>query len=309
MKNFLEFYIENQIDEILSVKSINRFEESRKLKSLKNKNSAIDNVVNSNLPNKIISKTIPQNQISNDNKTAQNNFIKPVFSTSEAVSNLAQRFQNDNIMNDKSYKSLNEIVKQAQQLAKKADNIEELKKIVQNFDGCNLKKMASNTVFCDGNPNSKIMIIGEAPGNNEDLKAIPFCGDSGIMLDAMFNAINMNRVTDYYITNVIFWRPPGNRRPTQEELAICRPFVERHIQLINPKVIILVGATAMSAILDKNDPISKIRGQFIDFAPDFLKNKTKLFVIFHPSYLMRQPMKKKIVWQDMLKLEQFILKN
>ena len=309
MKNFLEFYIENQIDEILSVKSINRFEESRKLKFLKNKNSAIDNVVNSNLPNKIISKTISQNQISNDNKTAKNNFIKPVFSTSEAVSNLAQRFQNDNIMNDKSYKSLNEIVKQAQQLAKTADNVEELKKIVQNFDGCNLKKMASNTVFCDGNPSSKIMIIGEAPGNNEDLKAIPFCGDSGIMLDAMFNAINMNRATDYYITNVIFWRPPGNRRPTQEELAICRPFVERHIQLVNPKIIILVGATAMSAILDKNDPISKIRGQFIDFAPDFLKNKTKLFVIFHPSYLMRQPMKKKIIWQDMLKLEQFILKN
>ena len=119
----------------------------------------------------------------------------------------------------------------------------------------------------------------------------------------------MNRATDYYITNVIFWRPPGNRRPTQEELAICRPFVERHIQLVNPKIIILVGATAMSAILDKNDPISKIRGQFIDFAPDFLKNKTKLFVIFHPSYLMRQPMKKKIIWQDMLKLEQFILKN
>ena len=96
--------------------------------------------------------------------------------------------------------------------------------------------MATNTVFADGNPNSKIMVIGEAPGNHEDLSGVPFCGDSGEMLTGMFNAINLTRDKDYYITNVIFWRPPGNRRPTDEEQAICRPFVERNLQLFNPKI-------------------------------------------------------------------------
>jgi DNA polymerase len=105
---------------------------------------------------------------------------------------------------------------------------------------------------------------------------------------------------------VIFWRPPGNRRPTDEELAICRPFVERHIQLLNPEVIVLVGATAMSAVLGINDPISSVRGKFMDFAPQFLARKIKTFVVFHPSYLMRQSAKKKLAWHDMLELEKFL---
>lgn len=316
MKNILEYYFQEQIDEIISRKSINRFEESNEIKSSQSSNINNDNR-NNNVEvtsvkitnNEVVNKEVVKNKILTENKVLKDNFIKPVFSTSQAVSNLAKRFQNDNFMNDQSYQSLNEIIKKAQDLAKTANNTKELKKIVEDFDGCNLKKMASNTVFCDGNPNSKIMVIGEAPGNQEDLKAIPFCGDSGIMLDAMFKAINMKRSEDYYITNVIFWRPPGNRRPTDEELAICRPFVERHIELVGPKVIILVGATSMSAILGSSDPISKIRGRFNDYAPDFLKSPCKSFVIFHPSYLMRQPMKKKIAWQDMLKLEQFILNN
>lgn len=166
--------------------------------------------------------------------------------------------------------------------------------------------MATNTVFCDGNPDSDVMVIGEAPGNHEDLQGIPFCGDSGKVLDDMFRAINMTRKENFYITNVIFWRPPGNRRPTDEELAICRPFVERHIELMKPKVLVLVGATAMSAVLGLNDPVSKIRGEMMDFAPSFLSKKIKTFTIFHPSYLMRQPMKKKVAWQDMLALEKFL---
>ena len=166
--------------------------------------------------------------------------------------------------------------------------------------------MATNTVFCDGNPQSKIMVIGEAPGNHEDLKGIPFCGDSGNMLNEMLMSINLKRENDFYLTNVIFWRPPGNRRPTDEELAICRPFVERHIALFAPKIIILVGSTAMSAILGLKDPITKIRGEILDYQVDFLTSPSKIFTIFHPSFLMRQPMKKKLVWQDMLTLEKFI---
>ncbi|NBV06691.1 MAG: uracil-DNA glycosylase [Proteobacteria bacterium] len=208
--------------------------------------------------------------------------------------------------NSAQFISLNEIVAQAKKAAEAAKNLSELRKAVENFDGCNLKKMASNTVFSDGNSNSKVMVIGEAPGNHEDLQGIPFCGDSGKVLDAMFRAINMTRAENFYISNVIFWRPPGNRRPTDEELAICRPFVERHIQLLNPEVLVLVGATAMSAILGINDPISSVRGKFMDFAPKFLPRKIKTFVIFHPSYLMRQSAKKKLAWADMLALEQFL---
>jgi len=149
-------------------------------------------------------------------------------------------------------------------------------------------------------------VIGEAPGNHEDLQGIPFCGDSGKVLDDMFRAINMTRKENFYITNVIFWRPPGNRRPTEEELMICLPFVERHIELMNPEVLVLVGATAMTAILGINDPVTQVRGKFMDFAPKFLSRKIKTFTIFHPSYLMRQSMKKKVAWQDMLALEKFL---
>lgn len=238
--------------------------------------------------------------------------IKPVFSTSHALSLLAKKSQENNLaasnmdnQNQSFSLSINDIVQKAKDLATGATNLSELKKVVENFDGCNLKKMATNTVFSDGNPDSKIMLIGEAPGNNEDLQGIPFCGDSGKLLDEMFKAIKLTR-NELYITNTIFWRPPGNRRPTPEELAICRPFVERHIQLINPKLIVLIGATAMSSIINNNEPISKIRGKFIDFAPDYLDHQIKLVVIFHPSYLLRQANKKKIAWLDMLKIDEFV---
>ncbi len=232
------------------------------------------------------------------------NFIKPQFSTDQALSTLAKKFVTTEAT--QKFQSLNEIVAQAQKAAKAAKDLGELRKAVENFDGCNLKKMATNTVFSDGNPNSKVMVIGEAPGNHEDLQGIPFCGDSGQLLDEMLRSIKLTRKENFYITNVIFWRPPGNRRPTDEELAICRPFVERHIQLINPEVLVLVGATSMSAVLGINDPVSSIRGKFMDFSPKFLPSAIKTFTIFHPSYLLRQPGKKKVAWQDMLALEQFL---
>lgn len=297
----IEFFHENGLDEILSDGAMNRYEESKKVKKL-----APIKVDEIRQNNSIASEPLAA---VNDNLQKKNSFIKPVFSTSGAISNLAKKFNQDSAMakdNDAAFKALNDIVKEAQDLAASAKTAEELKKIVEDFDGCNLKKMATNTVFCDGNSSADIMVIGEAPGNHEDLQGIPFCGDSGKVLDAMFAGINMTRAQNYYISNVIFWRPPGNRRPTQEELAICKPFVERHIQLIAPKVIVLVGATAMSAILANDQPISKVRGQFLDFSPSFLDKTIKTFAIFHPSYLMRQPMKKKVAWQDMLALENFM---
>ncbi len=277
----LQFYADNDLCEVISEKSQNHLLQKDVKETVE-----------------VIKKPVPQF------------FAKPVLSTSDALSNLAKKSQISEVViaSDTTFQSLNEIVAKAKKLAQGAKNLTELRKAVENFDGCNLKKMATNTVFSDGNPNSKVMVIGEAPGNHEDLQGIPFCGDSGKVLDDMFRAINMTRAENFYITNVLFWRPPGNRRPTDEELAICRPFVERHIELMNPEVLVLVGATSMTAMLGITEPIGKIRGEFMDYAPKFLSRKIKTFTIFHPSYLMRQSSKKKVAWQDMLALEKF-LKN
>jgi DNA polymerase len=289
----LEFYLDNALNEVISEKPQNRF-----LKKDLKKEVAKEQVTQ-----------VAKEEIKVDAKQSVSFFSAKINSSHEAISNLALRSQaisKNNMTQDTKFTPLNDIVSKAKKAAKAAKTLEDLRKALENFDGCNLKKMATNTVFCDGNPNSKVMVIGEAPGNHEDLQGIPFCGDSGKVLDAMFGAIGMTRAENFYITNVIFWRPPGNRRPTEEELAICRPFVERHIELMSPEVIVLVGATAMSAILGINDPVTKIRGQFMDFAPDFLSKKIKSFTIFHPSYLMRQPMKKKVAWLDMLVLKKFL---
>lgn len=286
-KEALQFYLDNGLEEVISEKSQNYFLQKDKEK--------------------------PQKQPEKQKTFTVNNFVKPEFSkitsTSDALSSLAKKFQpnSTNMASEEKFRSLNEIVAQAQKLASAAKDLAELRQAVENFDGCNLKKMATNTVFCDGNANSKVMVIGEAPGNHEDLQGIPFCGDSGKLLDEMLRSVNLTRKENFYITNVIFWRPPGNRRPTDEELAICRPFVERHIQLVSPEVLVLVGATSMSAVLGIHEPVSKIRGQFMDFAPKFLEKPTKTFTIFHPSYLLRQPGKKKVAWQDMLALEKFLM--
>jgi uracil-DNA glycosylase family 4 len=289
----LQFYIDNGLDEVISDGLQNYFLQKDPVKKTAEKKVSI---------------------IPTQNKTT----VKQVLSTNEALSNLAKKSQaleakttnsseEEQVFGGK-FLSLNEIVAQAKKAAQGAKNLTELRKAVENFDGCNLKKMATNTVFSDGSANSKVMVIGEAPGNHEDLQGIPFCGDSGKVLDDMFRAINMTRKDNFYITNVIFWRPPGNRRPTDEELAICRPFVERHIQLLDPEVLVLVGATSMAAVLGITEPISSVRGKFMDFAPKFLSRKIKTFTIFHPSYLMRQSSKKKLAWLDMLALEEFLKK-
>jgi DNA polymerase len=313
LSDVLEFYQQNELNEIFSNEPNNKLKIDDKPLIVINKKSK-ENPRETNLISKQdVQKEKLPDPAKNQESTIISN-VKNISSTSQALAELAKKNQINFMENkmpniDEKFLSLNQIVENARLQANKAKNIAELKEIVENFDGCNLKKMATNTVFADGNPNSKIMVIGEAPGNHEDLSGVPFCGDSGEMLTAMFSGINLIREKDYYITNVIFWRPPGNRRPTNEELAICRPFIERHLQLFNPKVIILVGATAMNAIIDTSEAISKIRGQFLDFSPPFLENKTKIFTIFHPSFLMRQPAKKRLAWLDMINLQKFIKNN
>jgi uracil-DNA glycosylase family 4 len=194
----------------------------------------------------------------------------------------------------------------ARSLADKANNLEELKQYVLNFEGCNLKLLANNTVFGDGNKEGIVMLIGEAPGAQEDAKGIPFCGDSGKLLDNMLHSINISRLSNAYITNAVFWRPPGNRQPTAEEIEICKPFVEKHIALINPKLIILVGNTAVTSILGKNLGVTKIRQEYYLYSNKYLTKPIHTTAIFHPAYLLRQPTQKKTLWYDLLKIQEFL---
>ncbi len=279
----LQIYLEAGVDEIISETPINRL-----------------------LP-KIINEKIEASQASISNETTLGNQAPTnKINTFDAISKLAQRTNNEPMKNiNPPLIAMAEIIATAKKLADSAKTLEELEKAVRDFDGCSLKKMATNTVFADGDPASDIMIIGEAPGNHEDLQGIPFCGDSGKLLNEMFKAIGFKR-ENLYITNTLFWRPPGNRRPTEDELSMCKPFVEKHIALMKPKLIILMGATAMADVLKIHEPISKVCGKFFDYQNQYLQSPIKSTVLFHPSYLMRQSSKKRDTWLDLLMIKKFL---
>lgn len=196
----------------------------------------------------------------------------------------------------------------AREQADKIMTIAELEAAVRAFDGCAIKKTASKTVFCDGNPQARVMIIGEAPGAQEDIQGIPFCGPSGHLLDRMLAAIGLDR-TSAYISNTVFWRPPGNRQPTLEETAICLPFVEKHIALVKPALLILSGGTATTTLLQKDVSISKLRGRLYEYSNPYLDTPVKTLVTYHPSYLLRTPSQKRLAWQDWLLAQEFLQKT
>ena len=178
----------------------------------------------------------------------------------------------------------------------KAKSLELLKKSIVNQKNCDLKKQAKNIVFSDGNPKSKIMLIGEAPGANEDHEGLPFVGRAGQLLDKMLSAIDLDR-RKVYISNIINYRPPENRRPTEDEIKRYLPFILRHIEIIKPKILVLLGSTAMNALIGKEIVISKMRGKWIE--KQFGTCKTSVIITFHPSFLMRQPAQKKMAWIDL----------
>jgi DNA polymerase len=192
-----------------------------------------------------------------------------------------------------------------QEKLKNISSITDLKNEVLSFNDCELKKYSTNTVFSDGNPDSSIMLIGEAPGEKEDLQGIPFCGRSGKLLDQMLESIGLNR-EKVYITNTVFWRPPGNRKPSTEEIELCKPFLDHLVRLFNPKIIILVGATAASTILQTNIGISKLRGHFYQYINPYLVSPIDITVIFHPAYLLRQPGQKKLAWEDLKSIRRYL---
>ena len=194
-------------------------------------------------------------------------------------------------------------IEEARALADAADTLEALEQAVRAFNGCALKKTANKTVFAQGNAASGLMFIGEAPGADEDREGVPFCGVSGQLLDKMLRFIGLERATGFYITNTLFWRPPGNRKPTQEELDTCRPLVEKHIALVAPKRLVLVGGTATQAVMEDTRGITRLRGQLFSYSNRYMQAPVPVHVIYHPSYLLRQPAAKKQTWADLLALK------
>lgn len=186
----------------------------------------------------------------------------------------------------------------------KLEELHQLKSELINLE-CTLKDIATNVVFSDGNPNSKIMVLGEAPGANEDLVGKPFVGEAGKLLDKMLSFINLSR-ENFYISNIIFWRPPGNRTPSEKEISICLPITKKHIKIINPKLLILVGSIAAKNLLGSKDGITKLRGKKHIYTDDENQIKIDARAIFHPAYLMRNPIEKKKTWQDLLEIDQLI---
>lgn len=189
-------------------------------------------------------------------------------------------------------------ISEARAIADKVKSLEELETAIRGFDGCALKKTASKTVFGDGNHSADVMIIGEAPGAQEDRQGIPFCGPSGQLLEQMLASIGLDRQSTY-IANTVYWRPPGNRHPSTEETAICLPLVEKHISLVSPKLLILSGGAAATALLQNDTAISCLRGKFYDYNNSYIENSIATLVTYHPSYLLRQPLHKRLSWHDL----------
>ena len=188
----------------------------------------------------------------------------------------------------------------AREAARNAKTLEELRALLAGFEGCALRATATQLVFADGNPQGRVMLIGEAPGHDEDISGRPFVGRSGKLLDLMLAAIGLDR-TQVYIANVVPWRPPGNRTPTPQETAICLPFIRRQIELANPDILVCLGGPAMQTLLGIKEGITRTRGRW--FAFDTGTREIRALATFHPAFLLRSPLQKRFAWRDFLALK------
>jgi DNA polymerase len=187
----------------------------------------------------------------------------------------------------------------AREAARSAASLEELRSLLEQFDGCALKATASRLVFADGNPQARLMFVGEAPGREEDIEGLPFVGRSGQLLDRMLKAIGLDR-TQAYIANIVPWRPPGNRTPTPVETQICLPFIQRQIELADPDVLVCVGGPSAGAILNMQG-ILKNRGRWVPYTTG--KREIRAMATLHPAYLLRSPIAKRLAWRDFLAIK------
>ncbi|MBI1252304.1 MAG: uracil-DNA glycosylase [Alphaproteobacteria bacterium] len=194
----------------------------------------------------------------------------------------------------------------AREAAATATSLSELAEAIAAFEGCALKKTARTTVFSDGAEDAQVMLIGEAPGKDEDQQGKPFVGRSGQLLDRMLASIGLDRRHNLFISNLIFWRPPGNRPPTQGEIAACLPFVERAIALKRPKLAILAGGVSAQSLLRRNEGVTKLRGRRFALENPSFTMPVNAMVMLHPAYLLRQPQQKRLAWADLLALEAWL---
>jgi uracil-DNA glycosylase family 4 len=188
-------------------------------------------------------------------------------------------------------------------IAAGAQTVDELRNRLEGFEGCALKFTATNTVFADGDPASDLMLIGEAPGVDEDRQGLPFVGANGQLLNRMLAALGLKRDT-VYISNVLFWRPPGNRSPTDAETAACLPFVKRHIELAKPKVLVFLGGSSAKTMLGRKEGIMRLRGKWVDYKSDSLDTPIPAMPTFHPAFLLSQSAQKRQAWQDFLSIQE-----
>lgn len=191
----------------------------------------------------------------------------------------------------------------ARTAAAAAKTLEELRAALEAFDGCPLKDTAKSLVFGTGNPDAEILFIGEAPGAEEDRQGLPFVGPAGQLLDRMLASIGLSR-DDVYITNILPWRPPGNRTPTDAEIAACLPFAERHIELVAPHILVMVGGTAAKALLGTTTGIMRLRGSWENYESVHMAAPIAARAILHPAYLLRSPAQKRETWMDLLEIRE-----
>jgi len=188
----------------------------------------------------------------------------------------------------------------AREAARSAGTLDELRAILERFGGCALKATATQLVFSDGNPQARLMFVGEAPGRDEDIEGLPFVGRSGKLLDRMLAAIGLDR-TSAYIANIVPWRPPGNRTPTPQEQQVCLPFILRQIELADPDVLVCLGGPSAQTLLGVKDGITRIRGRWFSF--DTGKREIRAMPTFHPAFLLRSPLQKRFAWRDFLAIK------
>lgn len=193
-------------------------------------------------------------------------------------------------------------LEQACKLAAAANSLDDIRAALETFDGCPLKQTATNLVYCDGNKEAKIVFVGEAPGAEEDRQGLPFVGPAGKLLDRMMGAIGLGR-EDVLITNTLFWRPPGNRNPSPAEAAVCLPFVERTLEIVDPEILVLVGGTAAKTLLAQTDGIMKLRGRWFEYESARMVRPIPAMAIYHPAFLLRSPGQKRDAWRDLLEIK------
>jgi DNA polymerase len=186
---------------------------------------------------------------------------------------------------------------EAREAVNNVRTLEELRDALARFEGCALRATATQLVFADGNPQARLMLVGEAPGRDEDIEGLPFVGRSGKLLDRMLAAIGIDR-TQAYIANIIPWRPPGNRTPTPQESQICLPFIRKQIELVDPDVLVCLGGPSATTLLGIKEGITKSRGRWVSF--DTGKREIRAMPTFHPAFLLRSPLQKRLAWRDLL---------